>query len=141
MEKLGQHLSKDEAYVAVAGGGAFVINHYAGQIEYSAFEFLQKNRDALPPLVTLALSSSQHPLASVLYAEDFYDSLPSKQRLSSNRGDFSLLNIFASSGRSGRSVRKSRRKDKHRAKSEPFLDVRTPPPKSGRNASAGSGLG
>ena len=46
--------------------GAFSVKHYAGPVEYSAVNFLEKNKDELPKETTELLMSSENAFLASL---------------------------------------------------------------------------
>jgi len=45
----------------------FTISHYAGQVTYDARDWLEKNRDTLPPGVMEMLQASQNALVRSIF--------------------------------------------------------------------------
>ena len=45
----------------------FIVQHYAGKVEYDANHFLEKNRDTLNQDMIEMLQKSSHPFINTLY--------------------------------------------------------------------------
>ncbi|XP_048584244.1 unconventional myosin-VIIa isoform X2 [Nematostella vectensis] len=60
----------DNKFFHISGRGqidTFVINHYAGEVEYSSYGFLEKNRDTLPAGAMETLQHSDNELISTIF--------------------------------------------------------------------------
>ena len=47
--------------------GTFTIAHYAGRVTYTAYEWLEKNRDTMPPGATQMLQTAENKLLSLIF--------------------------------------------------------------------------
>jgi len=83
------------------GAGKFTIEHYAGPVEYSVVNFIEKNKDELPQEGTELLLSSSNPfvhnLAFILGADpELSTSTPSIKRSNSSLSRVSVGSQFCS---------------------------------------------
>ena len=63
----------------------FVVQHYAGKVEYDANHFLEKNRDTLNQDMIEMLQKSSHPFINTLYPpSESMSSLDRKKSLGKN---------------------------------------------------------
>lgn len=62
--KFDSGLESHKAYVRRKAANQFAVEHFAGQVVYTAYDFLDKNRDALPTEVSICLyyESSNVPI-------------------------------------------------------------------------------
>lgn len=67
--KINQAFSKLPFYVKARGtaSGTFSIRHYAGQVEYDSWGFLEKNRDSLPSGAVELLQTSNNDLIKLIF--------------------------------------------------------------------------
>ncbi|KAI8789436.1 unconventional myosin-Ie-like isoform X1 [Biomphalaria glabrata] len=67
LEKLQGQAALNKHYTACGTG--FIIHHYAGQVEYCADGFCERNRDVLFTDLVLLMQSSHHPFIVSLFPE------------------------------------------------------------------------
>eukprot|EP00462_Mataza_sp_D1_P023215 CAMPEP_0175129960 /NCGR_PEP_ID=MMETSP0087-20121206/5753_1 /TAXON_ID=136419 /ORGANISM="Unknown Unknown, Strain D1" /LENGTH=1504 /DNA_ID=CAMNT_0016412149 /DNA_START=25 /DNA_END=4539 /DNA_ORIENTATION=- len=85
--KLNEHQAKNPVYKKVMRQPTnFVIKHYAGDVEYDTFGFLEKNRDTLTTDLLEMLYTSTSPYIQALF--------PSDQQLSTKEKKSSLSKQF-----------------------------------------------
>lgn len=70
-----QHAGKNPAYSkptnkqAKAGGGDFILHHYAGSVGYSVLGWLEKNKDPINEHTASLFSKATDPLVSHFFAD------------------------------------------------------------------------
>ena len=68
VDKLNMKFDRDPNYVkSKQTDGTFTIAHYAGRVTYTAFEWLDKNRDTMPPGAMQMLQTAENRLLSLIF--------------------------------------------------------------------------
>jgi myosin-3 len=70
VEVFNKEFSKNQYYVCNKRNElCFTINHYAGRVQYTAVNFLEKNRDSLPFRVAELLKNSYNEVISEIFSK------------------------------------------------------------------------
>ncbi len=76
VENFNNEFSKSQYYTASKRKDLnFSINHYAGNVTYTALNFLEKNRDSLPVRVANLLKNSKNKILSEIFNGKIEESL------------------------------------------------------------------
>ena len=69
VDKLNMKFDRDPNFIKSrqTNDGTFTIAHYAGRVTYTAYEWLEKNRDTMPPGATQMLQTAENKLLSLIF--------------------------------------------------------------------------